>query len=115
MGDILFAKQNEWSSDPVNKLNERFVVYATELGLDVNKFNADIKNNRSVYDARVDADAKDAAAMNIMSTPTLIINGKESYRGVQSYEKLESFITTNKQTGSTTEAETKSNIKIERL
>jgi protein-disulfide isomerase len=102
MGDILFAKQDEWSSDPKAKLVEKFSTYAAQLNLDMNKFKADIVNNRAVYDARVDADAKDAVAMNIMSTPTLIINGKESLRGVQSFEKLESFLSGNKAVTATT-------------
>ena len=92
MGDILFAKQNEWSAEPKSKLADVFSTYATELGLDMTKFKADLVNNRATYDARVDADAKDAVTMNIMSTPTLIINGKESYRGVQTLEKLSSYI-----------------------
>ena len=92
MGDILFAKQNEWSAEPKSKLADVFSTYATELGLDMAKFKTDIVNNRATYDARVDADAKDAVTMNIMSTPTLIINGKESYRGVQTLEKLASYI-----------------------
>jgi protein-disulfide isomerase len=116
MGDVLFAKQDEWSADPASKLSERFVSYATTLNLDVGKFKADMTNNRVVYDARVDADAKDAVTMNIMSTPTLIIDGKESYRGVQSLEKLESFLKSDKPiVASSTKAEEKSDIKLERL
>ncbi len=92
MGDLLFAKQSDWSSEPKSKLVEKFTTYATELGLDTARFKTDIVNNRAAYDARVDADAKDAVTMNIMSTPTLIINGKESLRGVQSIEKLESYL-----------------------
>lgn len=96
MGDLLFAKQDEWSSEPKAKLAEKFATYATELGLDVNRFKTDMTNNRSAYDARVEADAKDATTMNIMSTPTLIINGKDSLRGVQSIEKLESYLSQEK-------------------
>lgn len=94
MHDKIFEGTNEWNKVGL-KESERFAIYdrfASEIGLDVEKFKADLKNNRSAYDARVDQDAADAAAMNIQSTPTLVINGETVIRGVQRYEALKAIV-----------------------
>jgi protein-disulfide isomerase len=94
MHDKLFEGTNEWNKVGL-KETERFAIYdryATEIGLDVEKFKSDLKNNRSKYDAIVDQDAADAGAMNIQSTPTLVVNGKTVVRGVQRYEALKTIV-----------------------
>ncbi len=114
MGDVLFAKQDEWSTDK-SKLTEYFISYATQIGLNVEKFKTDIVNNRAAYDARVDIDAKDAVAMSISSTPTMIVNGKESFRGVLTFEKLEILLNGNQTVAATSSEEKKVDIKIPKI
>ncbi len=111
MHDKLFEGTDEWNKIGL-KEDARFAIYdryATEIGLDVEKFKNDLKNNRSKYDAIVDQDASDAGAMNIQSTPTLVINGETVVRGVQRYESLKTIIEgalASKSATSTTETST---------
>lgn len=88
MYDLLYEKQNEWTSYGADK-TALFTKYATSLGLDITKFNADLKNvaNKAV----VDQDNADAITLGIDRTPTLFINGSAAI-GALSYESLVSLI-----------------------
>ncbi|HEY1037225.1 MAG TPA: thioredoxin domain-containing protein [Candidatus Paceibacterota bacterium] len=105
MHDMLFEQQAEWTKYGISQ-PERIALYdkyAASIGLDVSKYKADFTANRSKYDAIVDQDAKDAQAMNIQSTPTLIIDGKTAIRGAQRYETLKAiFEEVTSQSGATT-------------
>ncbi|GAB4026464.1 MAG: hypothetical protein Fur0011_2260 [Candidatus Microgenomates bacterium] len=70
-GDVLFAKQAEWEglADP----SEKYIVYAKELGLDAEKFEADYKS-REVAD-RVSADMVYANRHALSGTPTFFVDG----------------------------------------
>ena len=66
MHDKIFANQRELTE-------AKYAEYAAELGLDVEKFkkdsaSADVKK-------KVDADAKEAAALGVTGTPGFFING----------------------------------------
>lgn len=60
-----------------------YVLYATNLGLDVDAFTACLDDNR--YLAEVEADYNYAASIGVSSTPTFIVNGK-AVIGAQSLE-----------------------------
>lgn len=94
MHDILFEKQEEWTKYGIQpaEVSDLFEKYAIQIGLDVAKFNADLDNNGSKYRAIVNQDSIDANTMGIMSTPTIIVNGKAVGRGAVSYETLKQFI-----------------------
>lgn len=87
MHDVLFNTQTSWS--PLEKPSEKFTEYANSLGLDVNKFNADL-NSQEVID-KVNNDYKSATKNGINGTPTLFLNGKlvELPAG---YEELKNLI-----------------------
>jgi len=70
-GDVLFAKQAEWEglADP----SEKYITYAKELGLDTNKFGADLKS-REVAE-RVSTDMVYANRHALSGTPTFFVNG----------------------------------------
>lgn len=70
----IYANQNAWvgSSNPL----DLFVQYATELGLDTNKFRTDVQHN--AFDNRIQTDLADINALGINSTPTLYINGQKT-------------------------------------
>lgn len=71
MHDLLFSKQAEWSgiSDPKSK----FVEYATTLGLDKDKFTADI-DSQAAKDS-VNTDVLASTRYRITGTPTFYLNG----------------------------------------
>lgn len=70
MTDILFTKQPEWSekSDP----KDLFAGYAQELGLDMEKFKADLDTSYEI----IDQDFADGNKVSVSSTPTFFINGE---------------------------------------
>jgi protein-disulfide isomerase len=67
MHDRIFANQREMSP-------ERYVQYATELGLDVARFQKDVES--ADVKKRIDADASEAARLNVRGTPAFFINGR---------------------------------------
>jgi protein-disulfide isomerase len=64
--DLLFQNSGQLT-------DERLVVLAGELGLDVARFNRDRQSAEIA--AEVEADRQQAAAHNLSSTPTFVING----------------------------------------
>lgn len=73
MHDLLYEKQTEWaeSTDPMSK----FVGYAQQLGLDVNKFQQEV-NDRKFSDI-IKADEDDGNGLGVNATPTFYINGEK--------------------------------------
>jgi len=75
MHDLLFANQAELvqaSSDP-GAFKAKLADYAKQIGLNVEKFNADLEKDE--FKAAIEADKKEAQAIPIDSTPTVFING----------------------------------------
>jgi protein-disulfide isomerase len=70
MHDVLFKNSRSLSED---KMPE----YATEAGLDVERFKADYEKKQAEYDKRVTADYQDGVKADVRGTPTLYINGKK--------------------------------------
>ncbi len=73
MHDLLFSRQNEWSSD--GNVRPRFVSYAEDLELDVSAFEQCMEENRYADEVNAAADAAEAAG--IQATPTFVVNGKQ--------------------------------------
>ncbi len=67
MHDLIFANQGQLSP-------QRFVEFATELGLNVDKFKKDIEDP-AIY-AQIERDKKEAIAANLTGTPTIYVNGR---------------------------------------
>ncbi len=70
MHDLLLRRQEHLSRDDL-------VGYAAELGLDTDRFAADL--DRETYAARIDADLESADLSNVSGTPTLFVNGLRHY------------------------------------
>lgn len=72
MAELLFDSQDSWSKlgDPTSY----FVDLAKKLGLDLNKFKADM-TSQAVKD-RIQSDLSEGEKIGINSTPTLFLNGK---------------------------------------
>lgn len=82
MQDLLFQRQPEWgerhgqpqpaSTQP--NVKALFEKYAMELGLDVEKVNSAIAQNR--YAAKLERDKKDGQTLRVTRTPTFFVNGR---------------------------------------
>ncbi|MGK7346575.1 MAG: thioredoxin domain-containing protein [Candidatus Nitrospinota bacterium M3_3B_026] len=68
--DILFERQNQWASGEAEK---KFVEYAGELGLDAEKFRADLSKDE--YRERIEKDMELAKKLGARATPTFFVNG----------------------------------------
>ena len=82
MHDKIFANQRQMSE-------ENYVIWAGELGLDVDRFKTDLKS--PAVKARVDADAREAAALGVTGTPAFFLNGKY-YSGAKPYDEFKRLI-----------------------
>lgn len=85
--DLLFAKQNNWNTAP--SIKKKLLAYAEELGLDLDKFKADLV--APATRERVAFDKGTAVALGLTGTPTLFING-ERYQGELTFEALKTAI-----------------------
>ncbi len=68
----LFESQQEWTANP--NYRQIWDGYAQEIGLDIEKFKADMAGTAAK--SRVDADLQRGRGLSINSTPTVFINGK---------------------------------------
>lgn len=75
MHDMLFEKQDSWKNASVKNRIDTFTQYAKELGLDVSKFSTDIASENVTK--KVNYDKAIGEKINVSSTPTFILNGKE--------------------------------------
>jgi protein-disulfide isomerase len=67
MHDIIFANQREISP-------EKYVEWAQQLGLDMDKFRADYAS--AEIKSRVDTDAQEAKTLGVTGTPAFFVNGR---------------------------------------
>jgi protein-disulfide isomerase len=82
MHDKLFDNQKDLKRPNIETL-------AQGLGLDMNKFKADL--DTSAYKSRIDADMAEAAQFGARGTPSFFINGKP-LRGAQPFEAFKTAI-----------------------
>ena len=73
MHDMIFENQKEWSTS--NNALSLFTNYAVSLGLDREKFLADIDSN-FVYD-KVNSNYQEGLSLKVGGTPTFFLNGKK--------------------------------------
>lgn len=73
MHDILYDKQSEWG----NALNARdyFLTYATTIGLDTQKFQAELSNK--ALEDKVLAEYREGIRLQVQGTPTFFLNGEK--------------------------------------
>ena len=77
MHDMLYDNQKEWSDSMEPRV--QFDAYATRLGLDVQRFKADM--TRQDLADRINADLKRGNSMGVRGTPTVYLNGRELVPG----------------------------------
>ena len=71
MHDALFANYNRLSQ-------ERIIEIAREIGLDMNRFQKDMRSGK--YETRIERDINDGTRAGVEGTPTVFIDGKR-YNG----------------------------------
>lgn len=86
MHDLLFEKQSDWENSPEALM--LFANYATSLGLDVKKFNADVismETRKAINDSY-----RSGVQSGVKGTPTFFINGKmiQSPRSEEEFKTL---------------------------
>lgn len=88
MHDMLYEQQDSWSSgtDPT----ATFVTFATQLGLNVDKFKTDM-GSKSVADL-INADLKAGQGAGVNSTPSFVINNKKVEKNPQTIEEFKKLI-----------------------
>ncbi len=89
MHDLLFGKQNEWAALPANAFRTWLEEQAGALGLDVDKFSADLVSPENEAASQKAWD--DGLAVGLKGTPTLVING-QFYDGPRDYWSLSAIV-----------------------
>ena len=87
MHDILFDNQAVWSDLP--NARDTFVKYATNLGLDIERFKRDMDSD--AVKNKIENDYQAGIKSGINSTPSFFLNG-EKITGPQSYEEFKKLI-----------------------
>ena len=87
MHDLLYDKQSEWEN--LANPESKFIEYAKDLGLDIEKFKADY-DSKEVSD-RISSDQSEALSLKINATPTFFLNGKK-LAGITSYDSFKKII-----------------------
>lgn len=87
MQDKLYKNQSEWSN--IDNPLAKFLDYAKELNLDINKFEDSVKNNS--FAAKIERDKNDGNLLGVNSTPTFFINGKKQL-GIGSLDQFKNII-----------------------
>ncbi len=84
MHDLLFSRQAEWGTrhgpaqSPQPNAAEMFEKYAKEMGLDMQKVNAAVKENR--FQAKLNRDLADGRTLGVRQTPSFFVNGRKLQR-----------------------------------
>jgi cyclophilin family peptidyl-prolyl cis-trans isomerase len=73
MHDLLFERQQQWTSLPEDQMPAVLAGYAGELGLDTDQFAQDLEDH--VYLEKVNADLQTAVTAQLGGTPSYVING----------------------------------------
>lgn len=87
MHDLLFTRQKEWGEKQA-MTPEVFEGYAKELGMNMDKFKADVASLEVA--ARVKRDMNSGNELGVRSTPTFFLNGIEIHP--RSYEEFRALL-----------------------
>lgn len=89
MHDLLFQNQPNWANLSPAEAEKRFTDYAIQLGLEKEKFAADLVSASTA--AVIDKNLESGKKSNVDSTPTFYING-DKVTTLQTYGDLETAI-----------------------
>ena len=89
MHDLLFERQSEWATLPVEEFQKWLIEQAAGLNLDGDQFQEDLLSDATVAIAQ---DAWDSGvAANLPGTPFILVNGRY-YSGPRDYWNLEAIV-----------------------
>lgn len=77
MHNILYEKQDDWSSASISDRGELFSSYASEIGLDENKFSKILEGQGDAINQKINYDLALAKKSGVTGTPTFYLNGKK--------------------------------------
>lgn len=75
MHDLLYDKQDEWTSATANDRMDYFTEYANELKLNIDQFKKDIESEK--VKAKIKYDQAIGAKAKVSGTPSFSLNGKD--------------------------------------
>ena len=75
MHDKIYENQVEWSSASITERNTIFSRYATEIGLDLDKFNTDLSSSNIIK--KINLDLAIGKEDGVNATPTFKLNGEQ--------------------------------------
>jgi protein-disulfide isomerase len=73
MHDLIYENQSAWKD--LFDVREVFERYATQIGLDLNRFRRDLRSQ--IVEQRIFLDGKRAHSLGVQGTPTVFLNGRE--------------------------------------
>ena len=74
MQNMIFSNQKVWTGQSENDARNTFADYAKSIGINVEKFKEDMTNSQ-VTAARVASDMNRGKALDLSSTPSVVLNG----------------------------------------
>lgn len=72
--NLLYSKQNDWSSTNIEERDKKFEAYAQGLELNIEQFHTDIESSK--VSKKINYDQALGKANGVTGTPTLFLNGK---------------------------------------
>ena len=90
--DALFGNQSLWQSQTGNQTVQTFKQFATDLGLDTNKFNSCVDTQK--HKDQVTKETQEATTFSVSGTPTFYLGNEEiGYTQVVGAQPFSSFQT----------------------
>jgi protein-disulfide isomerase len=89
MHDRLFLGQPEWASEAVSNPRKVFSRYATEIGLNVDAWEACYDERR--HESRILANKAEGERRHVQSTPTFVI-GRKQIPGSLTYDQIKAYV-----------------------
>lgn len=75
MNDFLYEHQSGWSNASTNERTGKFIDYASQIGLDVEKFKTDLDS--SSISRKIEYDQAIGGKVGVTGTPSLYLNGEK--------------------------------------
>lgn len=77
MYDALFSNQNSWSSLGADTRTSTFATYASNIGLDMEKYDATLADSATQINKKINFDLELGKKLGVSGTPTFYINGNK--------------------------------------